>query len=152
MQTKQGRSGVPTPGAAKSIKTQAAPFYAAPGAPTSGAMSGKLTVEVEAFKPLRSNTLYGFITFVIPAIRLRVIDATVHQSHGRRWIGLPAKPQIDRDGHVRRDDRGKFLYTPVVLFTDRATADAFSARAIAALLECVPDAFDEDAGGWEGKA
>jgi len=108
-------------------------------------MSGKLTVQVEAFKPLRSNTLFGFCTFVIPEVRLRVIDATVHQSHGRRWIGLPAKPQIDRDGHVRRDDRGKVLYTPVVLFTDRATSDAFGARAIAALLEDYPDAFDEEA-------
>jgi len=34
-------------------------------------MSGKLTVQVEAFKPLRSNTLFGFCTFVIPEVRLR---------------------------------------------------------------------------------
>ena len=69
-------------------------------------MTGKLTVQVEAFKPLRSNKLFAFCTFVMPEVRLRVIDATVHQSQGRRWIGLPAKPQIDRDGQVRRDDRG----------------------------------------------
>jgi len=34
---------------------------------------------------------------------------------------------------------------PVVLFTDRATSDASSECAIAALLESFPDAFDEDA-------
>jgi hypothetical protein len=107
--------------------------------------AGKLSIQVEAFKPLRSNTLFGLCTFVIPEVRLRVIDATVHQSHGRRWIGLPAKPQIDRDGQLRRDHRGKILYTPVIIFTDRATSDAFSQRAIAALLKGCPDAFDEEA-------
>jgi hypothetical protein len=105
----------------------------------------KLTVQVESFKPLRSNTLFGFVTLLVPEVHLRIHDATVHESHGRRWIGLPGKAQIGRDGNTRRDDRGKLLYTPVVQFTDRATSDAFSARAIAALLADYPDAFDEEA-------
>jgi hypothetical protein len=67
---------------------------------------GKLTVRVENFKPLRSNTLFGFATIVLPELHLRILDAAVHESHDKRWIGLPAKPQIDREGAVRRDDRG----------------------------------------------
>jgi hypothetical protein len=80
---------------------------------------------------------------LIPEMRFRIKEASVHQSHGRRWIGLPAKPQIDREGRVRHDDRGKTLYTSVLQFTDKTTSDAFSERAIAALLESFPHAFDE---------
>ena len=105
----------------------------------------KFTVKVENFKPLRSNTLFGFATIVLPELHLRILDATVHESHGKRWIGLPAKPQIDREGAVRRDDRGKIAYSAIQQFTDRTTSDAFSARAIAALLENFPDAFDDEA-------
>jgi hypothetical protein len=106
-------------------------------------MSGRLSVKVESFKPLRSNSLYGFADLLIPEIRLRIKDASVHQSHGRQWIGLPAKPQIDREGRVRHDERGKVAYASILQFTDKTTSDAFSARAIEALLEAYPHAFDE---------
>jgi hypothetical protein len=109
-------------------------------------MTGKLSVLVEAFKPHHGNTLRGFVTVVIPEIRLRILDLTVHEKNGSRWVGLPAKPQIDRDGTVRKDDRGRTLYTTVVEFTNKKVRDAFSARVIKALLEFAPAAFDtEDA-------
>jgi hypothetical protein len=106
------------------------------------ALTGKLSVQVENFKPLRSHSLYGFADLLIPEIRLRIKEASVHQSHGRRWIGLPAKPQIDREGRVRHDERGKAAYVNILQFTDHG--DAFSARATAALLEAFPRAFDEE--------
>jgi hypothetical protein len=102
----------------------------------------KLSIRVLAFKPLRSNTLFGFVDLVIPDISLEIYEATVHQSGGRRWIGLPAKPQIDRDGRVRRDDRGKVLYTPVLRLCDNIVRDAFSERVIEALIAGFPHAFD----------
>jgi hypothetical protein len=106
----------------------------------------KLTVRVDAFKPIRSNTLFGFATVTIPELHLKIIDLSVHQKNTSRWIGLPGKAQITRDGSVRRDERGKVAYTPVLEFTDRATREAFSARVIASLLEFAPAAFDaEDA-------
>jgi hypothetical protein len=108
------------------------------------ALTGKLSVQVENFKPLRSHSLYGFADLLIPEIRLRIKEASVHQSHGRRWIGLTAKPQIDREGRVRHEERGKAAYVNILQFTDRDTGDAFSARAIAALLEAFPRAFDEE--------
>jgi hypothetical protein len=100
---------------------------------------------VVSFKPLRSNTLFGFCTIVIPELHLKIIDASVHQKNESRWVGLPAKAQIDRSGTVRRDERGKVLYTPTVEFTDPATRSAFSARVIESLLEFAPGAFDEEA-------
>jgi hypothetical protein len=106
-------------------------------------MTSKLSVRVEAFTPRRSNTLFGFVDVVIPELRLRIREAAVHQSHGRRWIGLPGKPQVDRDGAARRDDRGKIAYSAILQFLDRDTADAFSERAVEALLRDFPGAFDE---------
>jgi hypothetical protein len=109
-------------------------------------MTGKLSVRVENFTRRRSNTLFGFVDLLIPELHLRIYEAPVHESHGRRWIGLPGKPQVDRDGLARRDDRGKVAYRPVVEFTDRAVGDAFSVRAIEALLERFPNAFVEKGG------
>jgi hypothetical protein len=105
----------------------------------------RLSIKVEAFKAVRSNTLFGFADLVIPEMHLRIREATVHESHGRRWVGLPAKPQVTRDGTVHRDDRGKTAYSPVIEFLDKPTRDAFSQRAIEALLEAFPNVFDGEA-------
>ena len=84
----------------------------------------------------------GLCTVLIPEVRLRIIDVTVFQSHGKRWCGLPGRPNIDKDGQARRDDRGKVAYSPVIQFIDRDVGDAFSDRVIEALLEAYPRAFD----------
>jgi hypothetical protein len=107
-------------------------------------MSGKFTVHVEAFKPRVASTLRGFCTITIPELRLRIHNVGVHEKGDARWIGLPAKPQIDRSGCVRKDERGKTLYVPILEFTDKATRDAFSARVIQSLLEFAPSAFSDE--------
>jgi hypothetical protein len=104
----------------------------------------KLTVQVDAFTPRRSNTLVGFCTVIIPELRLKIHDLSVHEKNESRWVGLPGKAQITRDGTVRKDERGKVMYTPTLEFTDKATRDAFSARVIASLLEFAPAAFDNE--------
>lgn len=104
----------------------------------------KLSVVVEGFKPLHSNTLYGFATIVVPELHLRVCDISVHEKNGKRWASLPSKPQIDRSGTVRKGDNGKPLYVPVIEFVDRATRAAFSAKVIASLLEFAPSAFETE--------
>jgi hypothetical protein len=103
----------------------------------------KLTVEVETFKPLRSNTLFGFVTVTLPELHLTIHDLTIHESNGKRWIGLPGKPWVDKDGNVKRGDTGKILYAPVLEFTDKETRDAFAARVLASLLTRFPHAFEE---------
>ena len=91
----------------------------------------KLSVEVENFRPLRSNTLVGFCTVFIPGLHLKIIDCSVHQKDRSRWIALPAKAQINKDGTVRRDQRGKILYAAVLEF-DRPTREAFGSRVLEA--------------------
>jgi hypothetical protein len=103
----------------------------------------QFTVKVEGFRPRRSNTLFGFCIIGIPELRLRIIDLTVHESQGRRWASLPGKPQVDKDGQMRRDRRGKVAYSPVFQFTDKDVGCAFSHRVIEALLEADPRAFDD---------
>jgi hypothetical protein len=105
----------------------------------------KLSIEVQGFRAHRSGTLCGFATLFIRELSLRIIDCPVHQKNESRWVGLPGKPQLDRDGNVRRDERGKALYSAVMEITRREVRDAFSARAIEALLERFPLAFDEAA-------
>ena len=105
----------------------------------------KLTIQVENFKPLRSNTLFGFVDVLIPQLHLRIREVTVHDSHGRKWIGLPAKPQITRDGQARRDEHGKIAYSSIIQFTDRGTSNAFAQRVIEELLAAYPNAFGDEA-------
>lgn len=97
-------------------------------------MSGtsKLTVEIVEFKAMERNTLRGFVSVRIPAMRLTIRDCTVNESSGRRWVGLPGKAQIDRDGQTIRRD-GKVQYTPTCSFDSKDVGDAFSAAVIAAL-------------------
>jgi hypothetical protein len=102
----------------------------------------KLSVRVKSFKPWRQNTLFGFLDIVVPELHLQIRGATVHESHGRRWIGLPSRPLLNGDGCAERDPAGKIVYMPVVLFNDRKISDAFSVRVIEALLVVHPNAFE----------
>lgn len=105
----------------------------------------RFSIFVEGFRPYHSNTLRGFITIVIPEIKLRIVDLTVHEMNGKRWISMPGKPQLDRDGNVRKDPQsGKILYTSVIEFTSKEVRDRFNQRVIAALLEIEPGVFEEE--------
>jgi hypothetical protein len=104
----------------------------------------KLAIEIESFKAQRSNTLVGFTTVLLPQLHLRIHDVTVHEKNQSRWVGLPAKAWVGRDGVAKRGDDGKIIYVPTMQFTDFATRDAFSDRVITALLVAHPNAFDAE--------
>jgi len=44
-------------------------------------------------------------------LRLKIFDLSVHQKNESRWVGMPGKAQITRDGTVRKDERGKVLFS-----------------------------------------
>ena len=96
----------------------------------------------EKWTPRRSNTLLGFADVLLPQTHLRIHDVALHEKNGRRWAQLPAKPQINRDGVVLRDENGKPKYARILEFESRDASDTFSRACIAAVLERFPAAFD----------
>jgi hypothetical protein len=62
-----------------------------------------------------------------------LLDCSLHESGNRRWIGLPSKPQLDKDGRHRVDERGKRLYSPCIEIPDRKTEERFQAAALVAV-------------------
>jgi hypothetical protein len=97
-----------------------------------------MQVSLTDWRPLRRNSLLGFASIRVGALVIK--DVTLHSSNGRRWAGLPAKPRINAGGEVMKDDRGKILYTPVLEWANRETADRFSNGVIAAVEREHPDA------------
>jgi hypothetical protein len=93
-----------------------------------------------AWRPLVKGSLRGFATVRLP-IGMVIRDCPVNESHGKFWAGLPAKPQIDREGRILRDDRGKTAYTAVLEWESRKLRDAFSDRVIELVRERDPTAF-----------
>ena len=103
--------------------------------PTKPRRSGDLHkgVTCTAWKPLERNTLRGFADLWLRAARLHIRGCAVHEKNGKRWVQLPARPQLDKDRNLVRDDAGKVQYVTIMEFDDREVADRFTAAAITAI-------------------
>ena len=91
------------------------------------------TVICTAWKPFERNTLKGFAGLWLRAARLDVHGCAVHEKNGKRWVQLPARPRLDQDHQLLRDDAGKIRYWPVMDFDSREVADRFSEAALKAI-------------------
>jgi hypothetical protein len=112
----------------------------------------KLTVTVTEFRPFPRNTLRGFCTVQVGEMHLIIHDIGVHQhANGARWVALPAKPVVNRDGAAKRTGDDRIEYVRLFSFDSRTVSDAFAAAVIAALLEFDPEAFDESAAFGGGR-
>ena len=89
-----------------------------------------MQVSLIDWRPLRRNSLLGFASVRLGALVLR--DVTVHASNGHYWAGLPAKPRLTGT-ETTKDERGKVLYTPIMEWASKQTADRFSDAVVAAL-------------------
>lgn len=92
------------------------------------------------------NSLRGFATVRLGK-SLKIVDVAVHCSFGKRWAQLPGKPQVDKSGTVRRDEKGKIQYTPVLAWLDKESSDRFSESVIAAVEREHPGATQADQAG-----
>jgi hypothetical protein len=110
-------------------------------------MSGKFSVSIVDFKPMRRNSLVGFATVRINELKLVIHGVSVHsKGDSGRWIQLPSKPLLDSDGKHLRDQRtGKPVYVPVLEFPDWKVRVAFNHAVCAALIDFAPNAFAEEA-------
>ncbi len=93
----------------------------------------KLPVQCTAWHPCERNTLRGFADLFLPSLHLEIRDCAVHEKNGKRWVQLPAKPQLDNNRELVRDPAGKIQYATIMRFRDRPTADAFSGAVVTAI-------------------
>jgi hypothetical protein len=93
-------------------------------------------IRASDWRPMPRNTLRGFVTLTLEPSGLRLHDCALHRNGDREWIGLPGKPQINRDGQQRKDPTtGKALYTPLVEVPDKDARERFQRAALAAVHE-----------------
>src|SRR5262245_36266553 len=78
------------------------------------------------WRPCNRNTLRGFAKVKIPAWGLILDGLAVHEKEGRQWAQLPARPQVDKDGNVLREDDGKIRYAKIMEFADKEAGWKFS--------------------------
>jgi hypothetical protein len=104
----------------------------------------KPTVTIAKFRSVVKNTLRGFCDVSLPIgpLVLKILDVSVHQKNGKRWIGLPVKPSISADGQAQKDQHGKIRYTPVLEWGSKEAADRFAAKVIELIDQKYPGALE----------
>jgi hypothetical protein len=90
-------------------------------------------IVVLEWRPCERNTLRGFAKIKIPAWSLVIDGVAVHARDDRRWAQLPARPQIDKDGAVMREDDGRIKYAKILEIDDKRKSWAFSDEVVAAV-------------------
>ena len=91
------------------------------------------------WRPLVKNSLRGFVSIELP-IGLTIREVPVLVGKNGPWAALPAKPQIDGGGQVRRDPNGKIAYVAILQWRNKELADRFSQAVIDLLLAHHPRA------------
>ena len=86
-----------------------------------------MAIQIQEFRKFKKNSLQGFVTLLLPTVGLQVKDCTLHESGGKRWIGLPAKPYQAEDGSTK--------YSYIISFPDKRVYGAFQDQALNALDE-----------------
>lgn len=85
------------------------------------------------WRAIERNTLRGFLVLRLAPSGLVLRDCSLHEKDGKRWIGLPSKPQLDDEGRQRTAPAtGKRLYAPIVEIAGKAEREAFQIAALAA--------------------
>jgi hypothetical protein len=90
-------------------------------------------MKVVAFKSLARGSLLGFVDLQMDS-GLILLGCTYHESHGKRWVNPPGRPQLDADKKPIVEN-GKLAYAPVVDFAEKSIRFKWSAQAVKAIDE-----------------
>jgi hypothetical protein len=78
------------------------------------------------WREVMRNSLKGFCHLTLSPSGLILRDCALHERDGRRWIGLPSRPQIDWEGRHRKDPvTGKLMWSPTVEIRGREERERF---------------------------
>jgi hypothetical protein len=94
------------------------------------------------FRPFKNvaGTMLGWLRLEFPS-GLIVNDAKLMIGRdGRRWVALPAAPQVHADGSLRVID-GKKAWRPIVEFQSKAVRERFETQVLGALRASHPALF-----------
>lgn len=104
------------------------------GPPALRNRSGAPPLSCISYTPvIRRKTLCGFADLHLRPWHLRLLGCSCHRQDGSRWVHLPSRALIDKDGHALRDDGGKIRYEAVIQFDDKDTHRRFSDAAVEAI-------------------
>jgi hypothetical protein len=92
-------------------------------------------VECLGWRPCERGTLRGFAHIRVGRWRLTIGGVAVHDKNGKRWVQLPARPQLDDNRELVREPDGKIRYSKILEFDDRDVADQFSLLVLRAIEE-----------------
>lgn len=73
-------------------------------------------MKISDYKPFQRGALCAFFTVELPSGML-VHEVKLFSKEGRRWVGLPSREFVGRDGTKS--------YAPVLEFTNREASDRF---------------------------
>ena len=91
-------------------------------------------IRASDWRPLARNSLLGFVTLSLEPSGIVLHDCTFHSKDGREWVGLPGKPQVGKDGQLRKDQAtGKVLYAAVIEIPDKEKHTQFQKAAVSAV-------------------
>jgi hypothetical protein len=100
---------------------------------TQGASADLGTIGLIKWQSRSQGTLRGFAAIRIEPFGLVINDVSIHRNGSRVFARLPGKPQINTEGRVLLDDRGKREYVPICELPDDDTRGRFSDAVVAAL-------------------
>jgi hypothetical protein len=102
----------------------------------------KQAIKCTAWKAVERNTLRGFASIYIPAVRLTIHDVSVHKKGESRWAQCPSKPQLDKNHNTIRDNiTRKPKYSPILEWDNAKVREAFSEAVCRAVEEYDHNAF-----------
>jgi hypothetical protein len=83
------------------------------------------------WRPLLKSRVHGFLTPILDPSGIELGECSLHEKGGKRWIGLPSRPQNKRDGSPKLDPKtGKAAWQPLVVIEEKEVRDRFQRAAI----------------------
>jgi len=110
-------------------------------APTWGPRLNADQSKLKKWTPRRSGALLGYADVHLPS-GLVINGLRIMTGRNGLWVAMPAQKQLDRDGQPRLDGNGKPVYSQIVEFKDKATADRFAELVLGLIRRENPDALD----------